>query len=72
VVIEIYRVIVGNPGHSDQFLYRDCWQDAVLSWPTWLRPCLEEASRITAARVAASSKCREKAKELYWLRNLRW
>jgi hypothetical protein len=33
-VNEVYRVIVGNPGHPDQFPYIDCWQDAVLSWLT--------------------------------------
>jgi hypothetical protein len=57
VVNEVYRVIVGRPGHPD------CWQDAVFSWPTWLRPCLEEVCGIMVARVAAASKCREKAKE---------
>jgi hypothetical protein len=31
VVNEVYRVIVGNPGHPDQFPYIDCWQDIVLS-----------------------------------------
>jgi hypothetical protein len=54
---------VGKSGHPDQFLYIDCWQDAVLSRPTWLRPCLEETYRIMVARVAATSKCREKTKE---------
>jgi hypothetical protein len=33
VVNAVYRVIVENPGHPDQFPYIDCWQDAVLSWP---------------------------------------
>jgi hypothetical protein len=63
VVNEVYRVIVGRPGHPDQFPYIDCWQDAVLSQSTWLRPCLEEAFKIMVARVAAASKCREKSKE---------
>jgi hypothetical protein len=60
VVSEVYRVIVGNPGHPDQFPYIDCWQDAVFSQPTWLRPCLEEACRSMVARVATASKYREK------------
>jgi hypothetical protein len=63
VANEAYRVIVGMPGHIDQFPYIDYWQDAVLSWPTWLRPCMEDAYRITVARVATTSKCREQTKE---------
>jgi hypothetical protein len=63
VVNEVYRVIVGKPRHPEQFPYIDCWWDAVLSWPSWLRPYLEEACRIMVARVATASKCREKAKE---------
>jgi hypothetical protein len=63
VVIEVYRVIVGRPGHLDQFPYIDYWQDSVLSGSTWLRPCLEEACRIMVARVVATSKSREKTKE---------
>jgi hypothetical protein len=43
--------------------YIDCWQDAVLSWPTWLKPYLEEACRAMIARVAAASKYREKCKK---------
>jgi hypothetical protein len=71
VVNEVYKVIVGRPGYLDQFPCIDCWQNAVLSRPTWLRLCLEEACRITVARVTAPSKCREKNKGAYWLRNLR-
>jgi hypothetical protein len=52
VVNEVYRVIVQNPGHPDQFPYIDCLQDAVLSQ---IRPCLEEAYGILVARVAATS-----------------
>jgi hypothetical protein len=63
VLNEVYRVIVGRPGHLDQFPYIDCWQYAVLSQSMWLRPCLEEAYRIMVARVATTSKCREKTKE---------
>jgi hypothetical protein len=62
VVNEVYRVIVGTSGHSDQFPYIVCCQDAVLSQPTWLRTGLEEACRILVARVVATSKCREKTK----------
>jgi hypothetical protein len=43
VVDEVYGVIVGKPGHPEQFPYIDCWQDAVLSQPTWVRPYLGEA-----------------------------
>jgi hypothetical protein len=64
VVNEVYKVIVGRPGHLDQFAYIDCWQEAVLSQPTGLRVCLEEAYTIMIARVAATCKCREKTKEL--------
>jgi hypothetical protein len=63
VVNEVHRVIVGKPGHPDQFPYIDCWQDAVFSRLTWLRPCLEQTCRIMVARVAATSKCREKTKK---------
>jgi hypothetical protein len=65
VVNEVYEVIVGRPGHLDQFPYVDCWQDAVLSQPSWLSPCLEEACRIMVARVAATSKCTEENKGAY-------
>jgi hypothetical protein len=71
VVNEIYRVIAEKPRHPEQFPHTACWQDAVLSRPTWLRPYLEEACRIMVARMTEASKCREKAKELLWLRNLR-
>jgi hypothetical protein len=63
VVNEVYRLIVGKPRYPEKFPYTDCWQDAVLSWPIWLRPCLEEACRLMIARVAPASKYREKAKE---------
>jgi hypothetical protein len=53
VVNEVYRVIVGKPGHPDQLPYIDCWKDAVLIQPTWLRPCLEQTCKIMVARVAA-------------------
>jgi hypothetical protein len=33
-VNEVYRVIVGMPGHPNQFPYIDSWQDAALSQPT--------------------------------------
>jgi hypothetical protein len=57
-------VVVGEPGHPDQFPYFDPWRDVVLSRPTWLKPHLEKACRIMVARVAAASKCREKCKKL--------
>jgi hypothetical protein len=41
--------------------YIDCWQDAVLSQPTWLKPQLEKACRVIIARAAAASKYREKS-----------
>jgi hypothetical protein len=40
--------------------YIDCWQDAVLSWPTWLKPHLEKACKVMAVRAAAASKYRKK------------
>jgi hypothetical protein len=30
---KVFEVVVGEPGHPDQFPYIDCCQDAVLSWP---------------------------------------
>jgi hypothetical protein len=63
VVNEVYRVIIGNPGHPDQSPHIDCCQDAVISRRTWLRPCLEETCRIMVDRVDTTAKCREKAKE---------
>jgi hypothetical protein len=56
-------VVVGDPGYPDQFPYIDCWQDAVLSQSTWLKPHLEEACKVMVARVAAASKCRGKYKK---------
>jgi hypothetical protein len=38
VVNKVYRLIVEKSGHPEQFPYIDCWLDAVLIWPTWLRP----------------------------------
>jgi hypothetical protein len=60
---EVYKVIIGKPGHPDQSPCINCWQDAVLSPSTWLRPCLEETCRIMQVRVATTSKSREKTKE---------
>jgi hypothetical protein len=65
VVNEVYRAIVGRPGHLDQFPYIDCWQAAILNQSTWLRPCLEEACRIMVARMAAPSKCKGENKGTY-------
>jgi hypothetical protein len=63
IVNRVFEVVVREPGHPDQFSYIDCWQGAVLSWPMWLKPHLEAASRIMVARVAAASKCKEKCKK---------
>jgi hypothetical protein len=41
----------------------DCWQDAVLSWPTWLKPHLEKARSVMVARVAAAPKYRIQCKK---------
>ena len=41
LVSKVFRVIVGDPGHPDQFPYIDCWQDIVISHPTWLKTWLE-------------------------------
>jgi hypothetical protein len=43
----------------------------VLSQPTWLRPCLEEACRIMVVMVSATSQCREKTKESILAEELR-
>jgi hypothetical protein len=59
----VFEVVVGDPGPSDQFPYIDCWQDAVLSRSTWLKPCLEKACRLMVARVEAAPKYREKCKK---------
>jgi hypothetical protein len=63
-VNRVFEVVVGEPRPPDQFLYIDCWQDAVLSQPTWLKLHLEEAWRAVVVRVAAASKCRKKCKKL--------
>jgi hypothetical protein len=62
-VSEVYRVIVRNSDHPDQFPYIDCWQDAIFSQPVWLKACLEGSYRIMVAKIATTSKCREKPKE---------
>jgi hypothetical protein len=56
VVNRVFEVVAREPEHPDQFAYIDCWQDAVLSQPIWLKSHLEEACRVTVARVAAASK----------------
>jgi hypothetical protein len=43
IVNRVFEVVVGEPRHSDQFPYIDCWQDADLSQPTWLKLHIEEA-----------------------------
>jgi hypothetical protein len=40
--------------------YVDCWQDSILSQPTWLKPHLEEACRVMVVRESTASKCRGK------------
>jgi hypothetical protein len=66
LVNEVYRVNVEKPGHPEQFLCIDCWQDAVISQPKWLRPYLEDTCRIMVARVAIVG-VEEKQRSLYWL-----
>jgi hypothetical protein len=34
LVNKVSEVLLGDPGHPDQFPHIDCWQDAVLSQPT--------------------------------------
>jgi hypothetical protein len=63
IVNKVFEVVVGVPGHQDQFPYISCWQDAVLSRPMWLKPHLEEACRVMVASMAAASKCREDCKK---------
>jgi hypothetical protein len=43
--------------------YIDCWQNSVLSQPTWLKPCLEKACRVMVSRATAASKYRKKCKK---------
>ena len=57
LVCKVFRVVMGNLGHPDQFPYIDCWQDMVLSWPPWLKACLEENCKIMIAQITAPSKC---------------
>lgn len=49
LVSKVLRVITGDPGHPDQFPYIDCWQEIVLSWPPWLKACLEENRKFKSA-----------------------
>jgi hypothetical protein len=53
---------------SVYWLMKGC---CVLKWPTWLRPCLEETCGTTVARVATTSKCREKTKDLILVKELK-
>ena len=46
LVRKVFRVIMGDPGHPDQFPYIDCWQGIVLSRPPWLKACLKENCKI--------------------------
>ena len=52
----VIRVIAGDPGHSDQFPYIDCWQDQVLSRPPWLKVSIEESCKVMMSHVTTSSK----------------
>jgi hypothetical protein len=63
IVNRVFGEVVGEPGHPDQFPYIDCWQDAVLSWPTWLKPHLQKAYRVMVDRVVEVFKRREKCKK---------
>jgi hypothetical protein len=63
IVNRVLKVIVGEPGHPDHFLYIDCWQDTSPQL-TYLKSFLEKACRVMVARVAVASKCREKCKNL--------
>jgi hypothetical protein len=63
IVNRVFEMVIGEPGHPDQFPFIDCWQDAVLSLPTWLKPHLEKACRVMVARVGTASKCRGKYKK---------
>jgi hypothetical protein len=40
--------------------YIDCWQDAVVSQPMWIKPHLEKPGKVMVARAAAASKYRQK------------
>ena len=40
LINKVFRIIMGDPGHPDQFPYISCWQDVVLSWPPWLKACI--------------------------------
>ena len=63
LVGRVFRVLVGDPGHPNQFPYIDCWQDLVLSWPPWLKVCIEENCKVMMACVMASSKCQPKTEK---------
>jgi hypothetical protein len=63
IVNRVSEVVVGDPGHPDQFPYINCWQDAIFSQPMWLKSHLEKACRFIVARMAKASKCREKCKK---------
>jgi hypothetical protein len=63
IVNRAFEVVVGEPEHPDQFPYINCWKNAALSQPTWLKPHLGKVCRIMRARTAAASKCREKCKK---------
>jgi hypothetical protein len=56
----VFEVVIVDTEHPDQFPYIDCWQDAVLIQPMWLKSCLEKACKVMVARVTAAFKCREK------------
>jgi hypothetical protein len=62
IVNRVFEVVVRDPGHQ-MVPCIDCRQDAVFSWPMWLKPHIKEACRVMVARVAAAPKCRENCKK---------
>jgi hypothetical protein len=61
IVNRVFEVDVGSLD-TQMVPYIDCWQDAVFSQATWLKPHLEKACSVMVARVATASKYREKCK----------
>lgn len=64
LIDKVFWVVTGRPRHPDEVPYIACWQDAVLSKPSWLKACLEENCKIMMVQVSASSKCRPNPKTI--------
>ena len=42
IVEAVYTVVIGEPGHPDQYPYTDSWLWLAQDAPTWIRFCIQK------------------------------